>query len=258
MTDLALAAQSLAEWWELAGAEPFEPPPRAAPALPVSAAPAPAIRRAPAPAQPAEGARAAAASAKTVAELRAIVERFDGCGLKQTARTTVFADGAEDADVLLLGEAPGREEDEIGKPFVGRSGQLLDRMLASIGLDRRSNILISNVIYWRPPGNREPTQQEVAICMPFVERLIALKRPKLLVLAGGAAAKAVLRRQDSVSKLRGRKLKFESPDGPVNALVMLHPAYLLRRPQEKRLAWADLQRLENWAGELGISLGARP
>lgn len=255
MSDLALAARALAEWWDLAGVEPFEP----APALPPVEIPrAPAPRRAAPPAQPAESARAAAAAAQTIAELRAAVTRFDGCGLKQTARNTVFSDGVESAEVLLIGEAPGREEDESGKPFVGRSGQLLDRMLASIGFDRNHNLLISNVIYWRPPGNRDPTQLETSICTPFVERLIALHRPKLVVLAGGAAAKAVLKRQDAVSKLRGRKLKFEIEGAPVNALVMLHPAYLLRRPQEKRLAWADLLRLEQWADELGIARGARP
>lgn len=262
MTELALAARALAEWWDLAGVEPFEAPPPAqrAAALDIPSAPAqrPAVsRRPPPPAQPAETARAIAAGAQTIAELRAAVERFDGCGLKQTARNTVFSDGVEQSEILLIGEAPGSEEDERGLPFVGRSGQLLDRMLASIGIDRRSNLLISNVIYWRPPGNRDPTQLEVSICMPFVERLIALHRPKLLILTGGAAAKAVLKRQDGVTKLRGRKLKFENEGAQVNALVMLHPAYLLRRPQEKRLAWADLQRLEVWADELGISRGAR-
>lgn len=255
MTELALAARALAEWWDLAGVDPLDAAAGAAPAgdRPVLATP----RRAPAAVQPVESARAAAAAATTIAELRAAVERFEGCGLKQTARNTVFSDGAEDSDLLLIGEAPGREEDEQGRPFVGRSGQLLDRMLASIGIDRRTNLLISNVIYWRPPGNRDPTQLELSICLPFVERLIALHRPKLLLLAGGAAAKAVLRRQDGVTKLRGRKLKLENDGVQVNALVMLHPAYLLRRPQEKRLAWADLQRLETWADELGIARGAR-
>jgi len=259
--DLSAAAlRSLAEWWDLAGVEPFAPigAPQARAAAPVQAPrqAAPAARRA-APA-PAEDARAAAAKAGSIAELGAILAAYDGCGLKQTARNTVFLDGVQGAEVLLIGEAPGKEEDEIGKPFVGRSGQLLDRMLASVGFDRRANLLISNVIFWRPPGNRPPTQAELAICLPFVERLITLARPKLLILAGGVPAKTVLKREDTVSRLRGRKLKYESESGPINALVMLHPAYLLRRPQEKRLAWADLMKLEAWADELALKRQARP
>jgi uracil-DNA glycosylase family 4 len=207
-----------------------------------------------------ETARAMAAAAKTIAELRAAVENFDGCALKRTARNTVFSDGVDDAQVLLIGEAPGKDEDEQGKPFVGRSGQLLDRMLAQIGLDRRSNILISNTIYWRPPGNRDPTQGEIVACLPFVERLIELSRPKLLILTGKAAAQTVLRRDDAVTRMRGRKLNYtrEGLEAPVNALVMLHPAYLLRQPQQKRQAWADLLLAETWLEELGVARGARP
>ncbi|MET0183164.1 MAG: uracil-DNA glycosylase [Caulobacterales bacterium] len=272
MSDAGLAFQALAEWWNEAGieAEPSSgPAATTAGALitPAAAAPAPppgippSVRRVAPRAPPAETARTAAASARTIAELRDIVAKFEGCGLKQTARNTVFSDGVETSDVLLIGEAPGKDEDEQGKPFVGRSGQLLDRMLASVGFDRRANLLISNVIFWRPPGNRPPTQAELAICLPFVDRLIALHRPKLLLLAGGIAAKTMLRREDGVTKMRGRKLKYAPPggeSGPINALVMLHPAYLLRRPQEKRLAWADLQRLETWADELGLAREARP
>jgi len=201
-----------------------------------------------------DGARALAAAAKTVAELRAAVESFTGCGLKTTARTTVFSDGAEDARVLLIGEAPGKEEDEQGKPFVGRSGQLLDRMLAAIGLDRRKNLLISNTIYWRPPGNRPPTQGETAACLPFCERLIELKQPDLLILAGGVAAQTVLKREEGVMRMRGRRLVYnrEGLPTPVNTMVMLHPAYLLRRPQEKRVAWGDLLLLESWLNDLGV------
>jgi DNA polymerase len=204
---------------------------------------------------PVDSARALAAAAGSIAELRAAVERYDGCALKATARNTVFSDGADDAPVLVLGEAPGKDEDEQGKPFVGRSGQLLDRMLALVGLERQSNVLISNTIYWRPPGNRDPTPGETLACLPFVERLIELSRPKLLILTGKAAANTVLRREDGVMKLRGRRLLYtrDGLEQPVNALVMLHPAYLLRQPQQKRLAWSDLLLAEAWLNELGVA-----
>lgn len=172
----------------------------------------------------------------------------------------MFSDGVDEAPVLIIGEAPGKDEDEQGKPFVGRSGQLLDRMLAQIGLSRKENVLISNTIYWRPPGNRDPTQGEIVACLPFVERLIELSRPKLLILTGKAAAHTVLRREDGVMKLRGRRL-FYNREGlplPVNAMVMLHPAYLLRQPQQKRVAWADLLLAETWLEELGVARASHP
>jgi uracil-DNA glycosylase len=211
-------------------------------------------------ASPVESARALAASATSVAELRAAVERFDGCALKATARNTVFSDGVDEAPVLIIGEAPGKDEDEQAKPFVGRSGQLLDRMLQQIGLNRQQNVLISNTIYWRPPGNRDPTQGEIVACLPFVERLIELKQPKLLILTGKAAATTVLKREDGVMRLRARRLLY-TRDGlpaPVNAMVMLHPAYLLRQPQQKRLAWADLLLAESWLEELGVARASHP
>ncbi|MES1201015.1 MAG: uracil-DNA glycosylase, partial [Pseudomonadota bacterium] len=203
---------------------------------------------------PIDDARAAAAAANTIAELRAAVEAFTGCGLKATARNAVFSDGVDDAQVLLIGEAPGKEEDEQAKPFVGRSGQLLDRMLATIGISRRSNLLISNTIFWRPPGNRAPTQGEIATCLPFCERLIEVAQPKLLILAGGVAAQTVLKREDGVMRMRGRRLIYNREERAlsVNTMVILHPAYLLRRPQEKRLAWTDLLQLESWLNELGV------
>ncbi len=202
-----------------------------------------------------DNARALAAASQSVAELRVAVEAFDGCALKATARNTVFSDGIDNADVLLLGEAPGKEEDEKARPFVGRSGQLLDLMLAEIGLSRASNVLISNTIYWRPPGNRDPTQGEIVACLPFVERLVALSQPKLLILTGKSAAHTVLKREDGVMKLRGRRLLYtrEGLDTPINVMVMLHPAYLLRQPQQKRLAWADLLAAEAWLKELGVA-----
>jgi uracil-DNA glycosylase len=202
---------------------------------------------------PVTQARRLAAAAQSVAELKAAVEAFEGCALKRTARNTVFADGIFDAPVLLIGEAPGKDEDEQGKPFVGRSGRMLDLMLAQIGLDRGSNILISNTIYWRPPGNRDPTQGEIVACLPFVERLIALMKPKLLILSGKAAAHTILRREDGVMKLRGRRFRHELGGDVVNAMVMLHPAYLLRQPHHKKLAWVDLLAAEAWLDELGVA-----
>ena len=214
----------------------------------------------PSPTSPVDNARALAAAAHSVAELRAAVEGFQGCALKGTARNTCFADGVDDAPVLIIGEAPGKDEDEQGKPFVGRSGQLLDRMLAQIGLSRKENVLISNTIYWRPPGNRDPTQGEIVACLPFVERLIELKQPRLLVLTGKAAAHTVLKREDGVMKLRGRRMSYtrEGLATPINAMVMLHPAYLLRQPQQKRVAWADLLLAETWLEELGVQRTSHP
>lgn len=255
------AARALLAFWRAAGVDMdvaeavFTARPAAAGAT-AAPSPKPRAKAKTAPA-PVETAKALAAAAGSVAALRAAVEAFEGCALKATARNTVFSDGAEDAEVLLIGEAPGKDEDEKGKPFVGRSGQLLDRMLAQIGLSRQTNIMISNTIYWRPPGNRDPTQGEIAACLPFVERLIQLKRPKLLILAGKSAAHTVLKREDGVLKLRGRRLlaKVDDAGAPVNAMVMLHPAYLLRQPQQKRLAWADLLMAEAWLNELGVNRG---
>ncbi|MCR6646325.1 MAG: uracil-DNA glycosylase [Terricaulis sp.] len=223
---------------------------REAPAAPL--VPKPARRVAPAPAAD-EDARRLAKAADSVAALRAAVEGFNGCALKATARNTVFSDGVESAPVLLIGEAPGKEEDQQGKPFVGRSGQLLDRMLAQIGLSRQTNILISNTIYWRPPGNRDPTPGEIMACLPFAERLVELMQPKLLILNGKSAAHTMLERTDGVLKLRGRKLRYERGGQSINAMVMLHPAYLLRQPQQKRLAWADLLAADAWLNDLGVT-----
>lgn len=257
------AARALLQFWRAAGVDMDMA--EAVFVAQTTAVPAPAkepLQRTPARAAPRKrvsdpvaDARSLAESAKTIAELRAAVEAFEGCALKKTARNTVFSDGLAGAPILLIGEAPGKDEDEQGRPFVGRSGQLLDRMLAAIGLSRSANVLISNTIFWRPPGNRDPTQGEIFACLPFVERLIALSQPKLLILAGKAAAHTVLKREDGVLKLRGRRLSYAAGGRPsVNAMVMLHPAYLLRQPQQKRLAWADLLLAETWLGELGVSL----
>ena len=184
----------------------------------------------------AQSAREIAAACASLAELEAALAAFDGCGLKETALSLCFADGNPAARLMLIGEAPGAEEDRLGKPFVGASGKLLDRMLATIGLDRQS-VYITNVIYWRPPGNRSPTQAEIAACQPFLERQIALLEPDLIVFVGGIAARALLGVNEGVTKLRGRRFTYLTQGGrSIPALVMFHPAYLLRTPAQKRLA----------------------
>lgn len=182
-----------------------------------------------------------AAECKTLEELRRALEAFDGLPLKRTARSTVFADGNAEANVMVIGEAPGAEEDRSGLPFVGKSGKLLDRMLASIGLDR-DTVYITNVVPWRPVENRKPTPDEVAACLPFVTRHIELVDPQVLILLGGASASALLARHDGINRLRGRWFDYASPGlpRPVPAMATFHPAYLLRTPAAKREAWRDL------------------
>ncbi|MET3790737.1 uracil-DNA glycosylase [Aquamicrobium terrae] len=184
-------------------------------------------------------ARELAASASTLDELRERMAGFDGCNLKLTAKNLVFADGNPEASIMFVGEAPGRDEDIEGKPFVGRSGQLLDRMLKAIDLDR-SKVYIANVIPWRPPGNRAPTPQETEICRPFIERQIELVGPKILVHLGGASAKTLLNTTEGILRLRGNWRVYSGPSGiGIPAMPTLHPAYLLRTPAHKRLAWRD-------------------
>ncbi|MEM8951599.1 MAG: uracil-DNA glycosylase family protein [Pseudomonadota bacterium] len=186
-------------------------------------------------------ARALARSCDSLEALIEALEGFDGCPLKETSINLCFADGNPQSRIMLIGEAPGAQEDRQGKPFVGPSGQLLDRMLKTIGLDR-TKVYITNVIYWRPPGNRSPTAAEIATCQPFLERQIELIQPKFLLFVGGIAARALLGRSEGVTKLRGRPFVYESPsDGrEIPALVMFHPAYLLRQPAQKRFSWRDL------------------
>ena len=186
----------------------------------------------------------AAQAAQSLEELRAALESFDGCPLKATATNLVFADGNPAARVMLVGEAPGGDEDRVGRPFVGVSGQLLDRMLAAIGLDR-TQVYITNVIFWRPPGNRTPTPAEVAACLPFVERHIELMGPELLILAGNAAAKTLLLRNEGITRIRGKWFEYQSAgmSRPVPTLPIYHPAYLLRAPAQKRDAWRDLLQI---------------
>ena len=181
---------------------------------------------------------------KTLSDLKAAVEAFDGCALKVTAKNTVFADGHPDSSVMLIGEAPGRDEDLQGLPFVGRSGQLLDRMLNAIGLDRSSSAYITNVIFWRPPGNRPPTPEEAAICAPFLLRHIELKQPKVLLLLGGTPVKHVLNVEEGITKIRGRWGRIVVNGVEIPALPTFHPAYLLRQPGAKRQAWQDLLSLK--------------
>jgi DNA polymerase len=210
------------------------------------AATSPPVRRpiaAAAPDQAVMAARAEAKSARSLDELRAILERFEGCGLKATAKSLCLYRGVAQSRVMLIGEAPGRDEDLAGKPFVGRAGQLLDRMLAAIGLDE-TNIHITNVVYWRPPGNRTPTLQEVQVCEPFLRRQIELVAPEIIVLLGGAAAKQLLDSAEGIMRLRGKWRSIEAGGKAVKAIATLHPAYLLRTPNAKKQAWRDLLMIE--------------
>jgi uracil-DNA glycosylase family 4 len=183
-------------------------------------------------------AREAARSAASLDDLRAILEHFDGCALKATATQLVFADGNPQARVMFVGEAPGRDEDLEGLPFVGRSGKLLNRMMAAIGLDR-TKAYIANIVPWRPPGNRTPTPQESQICLPFILRQIELADPDILVCLGGPSAQTLLGIKDGIRKARGRWHSYHTGTRDIRALATFHPAYLLRSPLEKRLAWRD-------------------
>jgi len=185
-----------------------------------------------------------AVHATNLDELRAELQAFEGCALKKTSKNLVFADGNPASPIMIVGEAPGEEEDRNGLPFVGVSGKLLDRMMSFIGLDR-TNIYISNIVPWRPPGNRNPTDSEVAVCLPFTERHIAIVKPKFLVLLGAVAVKSLLKSKDGITKIRGKQLSYTYNDIESGAQVtipcfpMFHPAYLLRQASQKRLAWND-------------------
>jgi DNA polymerase len=191
-----------------------------------------------------ERARLMAREAASLADLRACLEQFDGCNLKFTAKNLVFGDGNGEADIMFVGEAPGRDEDIEGRPFVGKSGQLLDRMLAAIGLDR-TNAYITNVIPWRPPGNRTPTPIETEICRPFIERQIELVQPKVLVALGGPSSKILLDTSEGITRLRGTWREHKTASGlAIPTMPLLHPAYLLRNPAHKKLAWRDLLEIK--------------
>jgi DNA polymerase len=215
------------------------PPPPSAEPMPLGAAEA------------GQSARAAASAAKTLDELKEALAAFDGCALKKTATNLVFGMGSRQARIMLIGEAPGENEDRQGLPFVGPAGQLLDRMLGAIGLDRQSDdpakaVYITNMLPWRPPGNRSPTDSEIAACMPFMVRHIELLSPDILIFAGGISAKAMLNRTEGITRLRGRWFDYGSAGlkKPVASMPMLHPAYLLRNPDAKREAWKDLVALK--------------
>jgi len=215
----------------------------------VKAAPSPILAGAPPSAAPPSAdealmaARTAAASAQSLEELRALLARFEGCMLRATATQLVFADGTPGARVMFVGEAPGRDEDIAGVPFVGRSGKLLDLMMQAIGLDR-AHAYIANVIPWRPPGNRTPTPQETAICLPFIRRQIELANPDILVCLGQPATQTLLGTKEGITRTRGRWFKYDTGSREIRALATYHPAFLLRSPLQKRLAWRDFLALK--------------
>jgi uracil-DNA glycosylase family 4 len=213
-------------------------PVRTAPA-PISAAP---VGTTPAPEVAIMAAREAARTAPSLEVLRALLENFDGCALKSTATRLVFADGNPQARIMFVGEAPGREEDIEGLPFVGRSGKLLDRMIAAIGLDR-GKAYIANVIPWRPPGNRTPTPQETQICLPFIQRQIELVNPDVLVTLGNPSTQTLLSTREGIMKTRGKWFDYDTGTRVIRALATFHPAYLLRSPSYKRMAWQDLRSI---------------
>ncbi len=203
-----------------------------------------------APASPeaaAMAAREAARNAQTLDELRALLEAFDGCALRTTATQLVFADGNPQSRVMFVGEAPGYDEDIVGRPFVGRSGKLLDLMMAAIGRDR-SNSYIANVVPWRPPGNRTPTPQETAICLPFIRRQIELANPDVLVCLGGPAMQTLLGIKEGITRARGRWYPFDTGTREIRALPTFHPAFLLRSPLQKRFAWRDFLAIKKALG----------
>ncbi len=183
-------------------------------------------------------AREAARNARTLDDLFALLKDFDGCALRATATQLVFADGNPQSRVMFVGEAPGHDEDVIGRPFVGRSGKLLELMMAAIALDR-SSAYIANVVPWRPPGNRTPTPQETAICLPFIRRQIELVNPDILVCLGGPAMQTLLGIKDGITRARGRWLGYDTGTREIRALATFHPAFLLRSPLQKRFAWRD-------------------
>jgi DNA polymerase len=221
-----------------------EPVPQSSPALSeAQARVAQSVPRSESPDAAERSARALAQAAGDLDALRAAMAEFDGCALRRTATQLVFADGVPGSRVMFVGEAPGADEDRIGRPFVGRAGQLLDRMLSAIGLDRE-NVYIANVVPWRPPGNRTPTPQETQICLPFIERQIELADPEYLVCLGASAVRTLLGMQGGIMRARGSWFAYRRQDGrETRALAMFHPAFLLRQPAQKRFAWADMRAI---------------
>jgi uracil-DNA glycosylase len=226
-------------------AKPVSEEAAAAPPARTANVPAPGVFQAEAPPTPdaaIASAREAARTAPTLEALRALLENFDGCALKNTATRLVFADGNPLARVMFVGEAPGRDEDIEGLPFVGRSGKLLDRMIAAIGLDR-TKVYIANVIPWRPPGNRTPTPQETQVCLPFIQRQIELVDPDVLVTLGNPSTQALLGTREGIMRARGKWLDYTTGTRTIRAMATFHPAYLLRSPSYKRMSWQDLRAI---------------
>lgn len=249
-------ALAIADWYRAAGVDVAvgdEPVDRFAASVvkprPKAVAAAPALPEAALKAEPTET-KALAAEAKTLDDLKAAMAAYDGCGLKARAKQLCFADGNPEADIMMVGEAPGSEEDQQGKPFVGRAGQLLDRMLKAVGLDR-TQVFIVNTVPWRPPGNREPTPDEMALCRPFLERQIELVAPKLLVTLGNVPTKALFGTSTGIMRMRGQWKDLTISGHTAPAIAMLHPAYLLRQPAHKGLAWRDMLALRTRMSELG-------
>jgi DNA polymerase len=235
-----------------ARAAPPAPSPVPLPVRPAPAAPASLAKVSSGGGDAVSDAQTLAAAATSLAELKSALESFEGCVLKRTATNTVFADGTPKGRVMFIGEAPGRDEDRSGKPFVGRAGQLLDKMLASIGLDRNVNAYITNVINWRPPDNRDPSPEEAAQCLPFLRRHIELADPQVIVLLGAVAGRHVMGLSDGIMKSRGRWMEYRVGTRMVPIMPTLHPAYLLRQPAHKKLAWRDLQSLAARMESLGL------
>jgi uracil-DNA glycosylase len=234
LSDPAAAAVIAPAASEPAPPQPVRPQPTAVPAPRGEAAPAPEAAIA--------SARDAARTAPSLEALRSLLETFDGCALKHTATRLVFADGNPQARIMFVGEAPGRDEDIEGLPFVGRSGKLLDRMIAAIGLDR-SKAYIANVIPWRPPGNRTPTPQETQICLPFIQRQIELVNPDVLVTLGNPSTQTLLQTREGIMRTRGKWLNYDTGTRTIRAIATFHPAYLLRSPSYKRMSWLDLRAI---------------
>src|SRR6202048_3133385 len=254
--DCALAEEPvnrLAEPDQVPAAAPRESaPPRMLRETPAAMPAAPRGEVALAPEAAIISAREAARTAPSLEALRALLENFDGCALKNTATRLVFADGNPQARIMFVGEAPGRDEDIEGLPFVGRSGKLLDRMIAAIGLDR-SKAYIANVIPWRPPGNRTPTPQETQICLPFIQRQIELVNPTVLVTLGNPSTQTLLSTREGIMRTRGKWFDYDTGTRVIRALATFHPAYLLRSPSYKRMAWQDLRAIAK-----ALAQGASP
>jgi uracil-DNA glycosylase family 4 len=244
----ALVGETPVDWLSAAQLAPVAPdvelaqpaaPPPAPRALPTPAVVTPSAAASAPPDVAVMAAREAARSAASLDELRAILTAFEGCALRTTAKQLVFADGNPQARVMFVGEAPGREEDIEGLPFVGRSGKLLDLMMAAINLNR-TTAYIANIIPWRPPGNRTPTPQESAICLPFIRKQIELANPDILVCVGGPSATTLLEVKEGITRTRGRWFDYDTGTRKIKAIALFHPAYLLRSPAHKKVAWQDL------------------